>query len=65
MKQIRVTVHDLVDGTEQSTEIEDDYVIICAGSCHVEHINAFATGTHVLTVKGRKDGRHVQQEKQA
>ncbi len=50
---IRVTVEDLATGESESQEIHDDYVIVCAGSCHVAHVNAFGNGTHVLTVKGR------------
>jgi len=57
MSKIRVTVRDLADDNETHTEIEDDYVIVCAGECHVAHINAHANGTHVLTVKGRRDSR--------
>lgn len=52
---IRVTVRDLADDTENSVEIEDDYVIVCAGDCYVSHTQAGLNGTHVLTVKGRKD----------
>lgn len=51
---IRVTVEDLATGEAETQTIYDDYVIVVAGSCHVAHVNAFANGTHVLTVKGRK-----------
>ena len=55
-KQIRVTVKDLLTGEEQSAEISDDYILICAGSCELTHLQAYPkSGTHVLTVKGRKD----------
>lgn len=51
---IRVTVEDLATGESESQEIRDDYVIVCAGTCHVAHVNDYPTkGTHVLTVKGR------------
>jgi hypothetical protein len=54
--RIKVTVTDL--GTSGSDEkvISDDYVITCAGSCYVDHVQAYANGTHVITVKGRKRG---------
>ena len=51
---IRVTVEDLTTGEIKTVEIKDDYVIFAAGSCHVEHIQAFSSGTHLLTVKGRR-----------
>jgi glycerol-3-phosphate dehydrogenase len=51
---IRVTVEDLATGETQTVEIKDDYVILAAGSCYVDHVQAYGTGTHILTVKGRK-----------
>jgi len=56
---IRVTVKDLVDGTEHSQDFDDDYMIVTAGSCFVQHTAAYQNGTHVLTIKGRKDHRPV------
>ena len=51
---IRVTVEDLLTGEKESQEIRDDYIVVCAGSCHVAHTQAYPTkGTHVLTIKGR------------
>ncbi len=51
---IRVTVEDLATGETESQEIRDDYVIVCAGSCYVAHVNDYPMkGTQVLTVKGR------------
>ena len=51
-KGIRVTVTDLETGESDSTEIWDNYVLICAGSCYQAGVQASANGTHVLTVKG-------------
>jgi hypothetical protein len=51
---IRVTVEDLATGETETVEIMDDYVILAAGSCHVDHVQAYANGTHILTVKGRR-----------
>jgi hypothetical protein len=50
---IRVTVEDTATGETESTEIVNDYVITTAGTCYVSHISRFASGTHILTVKGR------------
>lgn len=49
----RVTVTDPLTGEADAV---DDYVITCAGSCYVDHIQTFPNGTHVITVKGRKRG---------
>ena len=53
---IKVTVYDPDTGEELASEtITNDYVIVCAGTAHVAHTQAYATtGTHVLTVKGIK-----------
>lgn len=51
---IRVTVEDLATGESETQEIYNDYVIVCAGTCHVAHVNDYPTkGTQVLTIKGR------------
>lgn len=51
---IRVTVEDLATGESESQEIHDDYVIVCAGTCHVAHVSDYPMkGTQVLTIKGR------------
>lgn len=52
-KGIRVTVEDLQSGESESTVIDNDYVLITAGTCYRSHVNAHANGTHVLTIKGR------------
>lgn len=55
-KGIRVTVEDLETGEAQSQEIDDDYVLVTAGSCYVAYTNTFpARGTYIITIKGRKD----------
>jgi len=53
-KQIRVTITDLETGEEDVVEVGDDYLLICAGSCYLHHVQAYKNGTHVLTIKGRK-----------
>jgi hypothetical protein len=53
---IRVSIEDLATGEIETVEVKDDYLIIAAGSCHVAHVQAHGNGTHVLTVKGRRDG---------
>lgn len=54
---IEISVRDL-DSNEppETVVIDDDYMLITAGACYLHHTNAFANGTHVLTVKGRKGG---------
>lgn len=51
--RIKVTVTDLGTGHSEEEIITDDYVLIRAGSCYVASIQTYATGTHVITVKGR------------
>jgi hypothetical protein len=55
--RIRVTVTDLGTGDSESAVITDDYVLTCAGSCYVHHVQAYASGTHVITVKGVRSRR--------
>jgi len=52
--RIKVTVTDLENGDSESAVITDDYVLTCAGSVYLAHVQAYANGTHVLTVKGVK-----------
>jgi hypothetical protein len=54
--RIKVTVTDLDSGDSEEHAIADDYILTVAGSCYVDHIQAYANGTHVITVKGRKRG---------
>ena len=57
---IRVTVEDLATGETDSAEVTDDYIVICEGSCYVAHTNTYPQkGTHVLTIKGRRDSGSV------
>jgi hypothetical protein len=53
-KGIRITATDLDAGDSDSKVIWNDYVLTCAGSCYVDHVQAYANGTHVITVKGRR-----------
>lgn len=49
---LRITILDLETDTEEVTNLEDDYLLICHGSYYLAHTNAFfTTGTHVLTIK--------------
>jgi hypothetical protein len=51
---IKVTVTDPVTGEVLGEKvIDNDYLLIVAGTCHLAHTNAHANGTHILTVKGR------------
>ena len=50
---IRVTVLDLKTGDTETSEIEPgNYVLVCAEPAYIAHTQAYARGTHVLTVKG-------------
>lgn len=52
---IEVTVRDTETGSEETQTIANDYVLVVAGSCHVEHTQVYGSGsTHVLTIKGRR-----------
>ena len=52
---IRVTAEDLDTGESESRVIWDDYNLVCAGSCYLANVQAHANGTHVLTIKGRRE----------
>lgn len=52
---IRVTVEDTETGTSETREVANDYILICAGTCYQARVQAWPkTGTHVITIKGRK-----------
>jgi hypothetical protein len=52
--RIQVTVTDLDSGDTDTAVISDDYILTCAGSCYVAGATVYRTGTHVLTIRGRK-----------
>lgn len=56
-KPVKVTVSD-PDTGEMLEEIvlTNDYTVVCAGSCEVTYTQVHANGTHMLTIKGRKNG---------
>lgn len=51
--KIKVTVEDLSGEQETSSaEIEDDYILVCAGDKYLAHVQTYPkSGTTVLTVK--------------
>jgi hypothetical protein len=50
---IEVTVRDTETGETETTTVTNNYVLICAGTCHRSAVQAYPTkGTHVITVKG-------------
>ena len=52
---VKITVTDPATGEVLAEQvIDNDYAIVATGSCHVAHINAYANGTRVLTIKGRR-----------
>jgi hypothetical protein len=56
-----VTALDPVTLARETTEIEDNYVLITDGRCHVTHTQVTqakdGTQTHVITVKGCRPRR--------
>jgi hypothetical protein len=52
---IRVTVLDTESGETSTEEVENDYILVVAGTCHLANVQAYPTkGTVVLTIKGRQ-----------
>lgn len=51
-KGIEVTVRDLATGEAETRTVWNDYILICAGSCHESSVQTLASGTHQITVKG-------------
>jgi hypothetical protein len=50
---IEVTVRDTESGEFETATIENDYMIICAGTAEVTGTQVYpGKGTHVLTVRG-------------
>ena len=48
---VKVTISDPETGEVfDETIIDNDYSIVCAGTCHVASAQVYANGTHVLTV---------------
>jgi len=51
---IRVTVTDTETGDTETQEIDNDVIVVTAGTCYVEHVADYPTkGTQVYTIKGR------------
>jgi hypothetical protein len=49
---IRVTTEDLSGEQEpQVVEFDNDYLLTTAGSCYLHHIQTYANGTTILTIK--------------
>lgn len=49
---LHLTIRDEQTGDVETVRIPDgEYFILATEPCHVAHTNAWATGTHVLTVK--------------
>lgn len=50
--RIKVTAEDLGTGDSESIVITDGYVLTCAGTAYLAHVQAYANGTRVITIKG-------------
>lgn len=49
---VKVTITDPVSGELLEEKLlENDYVLVCAGTRYLAHTNVHANGTHVLTIK--------------
>lgn len=54
---IEVTVRDTETGESETQTIENDVIVITAGTCYVDRIQDYpAKGTQVYTIKGRHGG---------
>ena len=51
MAKVRITTTDLDTNESESVEIEDDYVLTTVGRYYLHHVQKFANGTHILTVR--------------
>lgn len=55
---IRVTTTDEETGDIETTRLDDGpngYLLVCGPGCELTHTQAYANGTHVLTVKPRSE----------
>lgn len=53
---LTVTVKDNETGDTESAHVPDhDYLLLVTGDCYLAHSQAHINGTHVLTIKGRRD----------
>ncbi len=51
---LKVTIVDEQTGDTETTQVPDgDYLLIVTDPAYVAHTQAFANGTHQLTIKGR------------
>lgn len=51
---IEVTVRDTETGESETQTIENDVIVVTAGTCHISNVQDYPTkGTQVITVKGR------------
>jgi len=52
---IRVTVEDTETGEIETAVIDNDVIVVTAGTCYVDGIADYPTaGTQVYTIKGRR-----------
>ncbi|MFI7644258.1 hypothetical protein [Nonomuraea sp. NPDC049400] len=55
-RPLKVTVHDPETGETAHTEVPvGSYLLVCVEPCRRTALNAYATGTHQITVKGVTD----------
>lgn len=52
---IEVTVRDTESGDSETQTIENDVIVVTAGTCYVDNVTDYpTTGTQVYTIKGRR-----------
>jgi hypothetical protein len=55
---LRVTVEDIENGDRDVGTVPlNDYMVIVHGDCHISNIQTYKSGTHVITIKGRKPAK--------
>ena len=53
MSGTKVTCTDVDTGESESAVIVNDYIVICDGDRYLDHVQQYANGTVVLTIKRR------------
>ncbi|MEV0616139.1 hypothetical protein AB0I81_22690 [Nonomuraea sp. NPDC050404] len=54
---IRVTVFDPETGETETRDVQPgDYAVVTCLPCHQTEVQAFASGTHIITVMGVRRG---------
>ena len=64
MKGAKVTCEDLETGESETKVVEPgDYLFVTVEPCHIDGIQTYSTGTHVVTVKKGRVSEHARSHK--